>query len=106
MIGDTMAASDLTNSAPEAPTPKRLRLPFSPWHLVLIPLSFLLVLPLVWMLVTSLQTTSESNRFPPVLPQHPRLQNYPDAWATAPFGHFFLNSALVTLVVLMSNLVL
>ena len=106
MIGDTMATSDLTNSAPEAPAPKGLRLPFSPWHLVLIPLSFLLVLPLVWMLVTSLQTTSESNRFPPILPQHPRLQNYPDAWATAPFGHFFLNSALVTLVVLVSNVVL
>jgi multiple sugar transport system permease protein len=106
MIGDTIATSDLTNSAPEAPAPKRRRLPFSPWHLVLIPLSFLLVLPLVWMAVTSLQTTSEANRFPPVLPHHPRLQNYPDAWATAPFGHFFLNSALVTLVVLVSNLVL
>src|SRR5262249_43656210 len=34
----------------------RLRLPFSPWHLVLIPLSFILVVPLLWMLVTSLET--------------------------------------------------
>ena len=62
MIDDTVATSDFTSSAPEAPAPKhdprrrrtvgwmRLRLPFSPWHLVLIPLSFLLVVPLVWML--------------------------------------------------------
>ena len=84
----------------------RLRLPFSPWHLVLIPLSFLLLVPLLWMLVTSLQTTSEANRFPPTLPAHPRWANYPDAWASAPFGHFFLNSTLVTLTVLVSNLVI
>ncbi|MDT5197960.1 MAG: multiple sugar transport system permease protein, partial [Mycobacterium sp.] len=84
----------------------RLRLPFSPWHLVLIPLTFLLVFPLLWMFITSLQTEGEANHFPPVLlPAHPRFENYSDAWATAPFGHFFLNSALVTLVVLVSNLV-
>jgi multiple sugar transport system permease protein len=81
-------------------------LPFSPWHLVLIPLSFLLIVPLVWMLVTSLQTTNEANRFPPVLPASPRFQNYPDALEVAPFGDFFLNSTLVTLTVLVSNLVI
>ncbi|AQT81399.1 ABC transporter permease [Mycolicibacterium litorale] len=85
----------------------RWRLPFSAWHLVLIPVTFLLLVPLLWMFVTSLQTQGEANRFPPTLwPQHPRFQNYPDAWATAPFGQFFLNSAMVTLVVLVSNLVL
>jgi multiple sugar transport system permease protein len=81
-------------------------LPFSPWHLVLIPLSFLLIVPLLWMLVTSLQTTTEANRFPPVLPASPQFQNYPDALEVAPFGHFFLNSTLVTLTVLVSNLVI
>jgi len=93
--------------APADPPPSRsrLRLPFSPWHLVLIPLSFLLVVPLLWMLVTSLETEGEANRFPPVLiPQHPRFENYSEAWAAAPFGHFFLNSLTVTLVVLVSNL--
>jgi multiple sugar transport system permease protein len=112
MIGDTVATANLAGSAPKEPVPKHdprqrsLRLPFSPWHLLLIPLSFLLVVPLLWMLITSLQTTGEANRFPPTLiPASPRLQNYPDAWATAPFGHFFLNSTLVTLTVLVSNLV-
>ncbi len=91
---------------PEMAGGRRLRLPFSPWHLVLIPLSFLLIVPLLWMLVTSLQTRTGANRFPPALPEHPRFQNYPDAWASAPFGHFFLNSTLVTLTVLVSNLVI
>ena len=99
----TLAHSD----APPAPPARRRRwLPFSPWHLVLIPLTFLLIVPLLWMLVTSLETEGEANRFPPVLlPERPRFENYSEAWAAAPFGHFFLNSALVTLVVLLSNLV-
>jgi len=87
------------------PSRRRFRLPFSPWHLVLIPTSFILVVPLVWMLITSLQTPGEANKFPPdLLPENPRWQNYQDAWQAAPFGHFFLNSASVTLVVLASNL--
>jgi multiple sugar transport system permease protein len=88
------------------PARRRRRLLFSPWHLVLVPLTLVLVAPLLWMLVSSLQTTSEANRFPPVLiPRHWRFANYADAWHTAPFGTFFLNSALVTLVVVVSNLV-
>ncbi|HEX4472513.1 MAG TPA: carbohydrate ABC transporter permease [Nocardioides sp.] len=85
---------------------RRLRLPFSPWHLVLVPLTLVLVAPLLWMVLTSLQTAAEANKFPPVLiPHHWRFANYVDAWHTAPFGTFFLNSALVTLVVVVSNLV-
>ncbi len=73
---------------------------------MLVPLTFVLIVPLLWMVVTSLQTQGEANRFPPVLlPHHPRPANYVDAWHTAPFGTFFLNSALVALVVVASNLV-
>lgn len=94
-----------TTPPPDGPGRRRWRPSFSPWHLVLIPLSFLLLVPLLWMLVTSLMTEGEANRFPPALwPESPRFENYSQAWATAPFGTFFLNSALVTLVVLISNL--
>jgi multiple sugar transport system permease protein len=105
-----MTAARTTATMPPTTGPagreRRLRLPFSPWHLVLVPLTFVLVAPLLWMLVSSLQTTAEANRFPPVLVPHSwRFANYADAWHTAPFGSFFLNSALVTLVVVVSNLV-
>jgi len=104
MTGTELAPS--TRAADPGPSPRRWRPAFSPWHLVLLPVTFVLVVPLLWMLSTSLMTTGEANRFPPVLiPHHWRFANYIDAWHTAPFGTFFLNSALVTLVVVVSNLV-
>jgi multiple sugar transport system permease protein len=69
-------------------------------------MTFILMVPLLWMLVTSLETQAETNRFPPVLlPERPRFENYVEAWTAAPFGHFFVNSLLVTSVVLISNLI-
>jgi multiple sugar transport system permease protein len=105
-LPDTGTTAPQTHSSLPPTRPRKVRLPFSPWHLVLIPLTFLLVVPLLWMLITSLETEGEANRFPPVLvPDRPRFENYSEAWSAAPFGHFFLNSALVTLVVLVSNLI-
>jgi multiple sugar transport system permease protein len=84
-----------------------LRLPFSPWHLVLIPATIILLFPFIWLLVTSVETPAEALRFPPDLtPSVIRLQNYPDALAAAPFGRFFLNSAIVAVTTVISNLVL
>jgi multiple sugar transport system permease protein len=86
---------------------KHTRLPFSPWHLVLIPVTIVLIFPFVWLLVTSVETPSEALRFPPVLLPHVlRFANYADAWKSAPFGRFFLNSAVVSVTTVLSNLVL
>ena len=43
----------------------KTRLPFSPRHLALLPLSLLMVLPLVWMFITSIETLPETRHFPP-----------------------------------------
>ncbi|MDX6366866.1 MAG: multiple sugar transport system permease protein [Nocardioidaceae bacterium] len=98
-------------SAPSAPDPepedtrRGLRRP-SPWHLVLIPVSALLLIPLVWMLVTSLETTTETHQFPPVLwPHHPQWHNYSQAVHAAPFFRFMLNSTIVAAVTVVTNLV-
>ena len=85
--------------------PRRLRLP-SARHLILLPLALVMVMPLAWMVMTSIQTPDEALQFPPVLPSGIHWQNYPDAFAAAPFGRFFLNSAIVTCTVVLSNLVL
>ena len=75
---------------------RRRRWPFSPWHLVLIPATILLLFPFVWLVVTSLETNSEALHFPPILTPHVlRFANYPDALNAAPFGHLFLNSTVV-----------
>jgi multiple sugar transport system permease protein len=81
--------------------------PFSPRHIVLVPLSALMLLPLVWMLVTSIETLPESRHFPPTLvPSGIHWQNYPDALDAAPFGRFFANSLIVTLAAVAGNLLL
>lgn len=86
---------------------RRWRLPFSPWHLVLLPATVVLLFPFAWLLATSVETQREALHFPPVLiPHQIRLANYPDALASAPFGHFFLNSAIVAVTTVVSNLVL
>jgi len=86
---------------------RRRRLPFSPWHLVLVPACLVLILPFVWLVVTSVETPAEALHFPPILVPHTlRLANYPDALKAAPFGRFFINSAVVAVVTVLSNLVL
>jgi len=78
----------------------------SPLHALLLPLSLLMVTPLLWMLMTSIQTPNEARRFPPVLPSGIHWQNYTDALHAAPFGRFFLNTALVTGASVIGNLLL
>jgi multiple sugar transport system permease protein len=95
-------------SAPAQPIPgRRFRLPFSPWHLVLVPATLVLIFPFVWLVVTSLETPGEALRFPPVLTPHVlRFANYGDAFNAAPFARFFVNSTVVAVTTVVANLVL
>jgi multiple sugar transport system permease protein len=74
---------------------------------VLIPITFILLVPFFWMLITSLETEAETRRFPPVLwPASPQWHNYATALDAAPFVRFMVNSAVVAIVVVAANLVL
>jgi multiple sugar transport system permease protein len=80
---------------------------FSPWHLVLIPLAIAMLIPMAWMLVTSLETLHETQHFPPVLVPHPlRLANYSDVLRQTPFARWFVNTVIVTVVTVVGNLLL
>ena len=88
------------------PVRRRRWLPFSPWHLVLLPATLVLIFPFYWLVVTSLETPTEALHFPPVLIPHVlRFANYADAFNSAPFGRFFINSAVVTVLTVLCNLV-
>jgi multiple sugar transport system permease protein len=98
-------------------TRPRLRLPFSAWHLLLMPLALLFVLPLVQMLLTSVMDDSEINRFPPRFwPSGVDLGNsggadgvssgYVGLFTDVPVGRWLLNSAVVATVSVVSHLVL
>jgi multiple sugar transport system permease protein len=97
-----MAASTLS-----LPRGRRWRLPFSPWHLVLIPATIVLIFPFAWLIITSIETPSEALHFPPILiPHQLDFSNYPQALQAEPFGSFFFNSAVTTILTVLSNLVL
>jgi multiple sugar transport system permease protein len=81
------------------------KLPFSPWHLFLMPMAAVMLLPLVWMVVVSLETAQQAHSYPPVLiPSSLHFSNYPAAWNTLPFGDFFVNSAIYALTTVAGNL--
>jgi multiple sugar transport system permease protein len=98
----------MTMSAQTVSLPgRRRRLPFSPWHLVLIPATLVLIFPFAWLLITSVETPAEALHFPPILVPHKLdFGNYPQALQAAPFGRFFINSAVVAVSTVVCNLVL
>jgi multiple sugar transport system permease protein len=102
------ARGGLLTAADDVPARRRRwRLPFSPWHLVLIPATIALLFPFVWLVVTSLETSSEALHFPPILIPHViRFANYSDALSQAPFAGWLVNSAVVALVTVLCNLLL
>jgi ABC-type glycerol-3-phosphate transport system permease component len=64
-------------------------------YLVLIVGAIVAIFPFFWMISTSLMTLGETiNR--QFLPKVPQFQNFVEAWSTAKFGKYFLNSVLVT----------
>lgn len=58
-----------------------------------------MLIPFVWMLSTSIKSAGETMQMPPVwIPDEPKFENYIEAWNAAPFGRYFLNSVLVTVL--------
>jgi multiple sugar transport system permease protein len=96
-------------AAPTTAAPVRARRRFrrpSAWHLVLIPTAFLMGLPLLWMVLTSLSSVEETRRFPPGFPTSLHWNNFADAWNGSEFGRWLINSTIVSVTCVISNLVL
>jgi sn-glycerol 3-phosphate transport system permease protein len=55
-------------------------------------------LPVYWTLIAAFKTTAEIYGPPTWIPANPTLANFPAAWEAAPFGRFYLNSVLTTLI--------
>ncbi|MEU5518888.1 carbohydrate ABC transporter permease [Streptomyces griseoaurantiacus] len=114
-----------THSAPSLPSPasspaapsagtadglpgrRRGRLPFSAWHLLLAPLCLLFAVPLIWLVLSSVMSDAEINRFPPALwPSGIHLDGYRYVVGNAMFPRWFANSLIVSVTAVVSNLVL
>ncbi|MEZ4865099.1 MAG: carbohydrate ABC transporter permease [Caldilineaceae bacterium] len=74
-------------------------------YLILLGGGILILIPLWWMLTTSLKRPAEVFTFPPtLLPQTVRWQNYVDIFEKAPFGLYFLNTTYVVLMDMVGTL--
>jgi multiple sugar transport system permease protein len=63
-------------------------------------LAAITLFPFIWMLSTSLKPDDEVFTWPPnLLPIPPVWSNYAEAWSIAPFGRYFLNTAVVAVSV-------
>lgn len=84
----------------------RRRLPFSPWHLALAPIAILFGLPFAWMVISSFMSTAQINRFPPtIIPGSLHLGGWETVLGGAEFPRWFLNSTIVAVVTVISNLI-
>ena len=59
--------------------------------------ALIMVLPFAWLVSTSLKPDSLVLQVPPqLLPHHITTDNYVNAWKSDQFGHYFLNSVMVS----------
>ncbi|MFI1412631.1 carbohydrate ABC transporter permease [Streptomyces sp. NPDC020707] len=101
------ASAGLAAGPAGGPDRRRRLLPFSPWHLLLAPLCLVFAVPLVWLLLSSVMSDAEINRFPPALwPSGIDLAGYRYVIGNAMFPRWFANSLIVSLSAVASNLVL
>ena len=78
----------------------RVGLPARIWVYSMVTLAVLIVLcPLLWMLASALKTNAEIiNPNAPLLPSQFHWQNLVAAWDAAPFGRFFVNTAVFSVI--------
>jgi ABC-type glycerol-3-phosphate transport system permease component len=96
--------ADLAQSLPSAtvrtrPAARRWRrrMQLVLWLLVILTGAVVIMIPLAWMISTSLKRAGDVYLYPPVwLPAPPQWGNYAEVLAVADFGRYFLNSALVS----------
>ena len=68
-------------------------------YTLLIAFSIIMIMPFVWMILSTFKDQSELMRFPPkFLPDRFTLKNYAEVFTSVPFLRYYLNSILITTV--------
>lgn len=67
-------------------------------YLGLLFVTLLIGVPIYWMIIGAFKTTQEVYRIPPTwIPAAPTFENFPRAWASAPFGRYYVNTLITTI---------
>jgi multiple sugar transport system permease protein len=92
ILATPSAATDTVTSPPE-PVRRPHRTQTALLVALTLAISAVMLLPLVWMLLTSFKPEADIVTFPPRLfPRHVTLQNYIDVWHRIPFARLYLNT--------------
>lgn len=75
-------------------------------HCILIIGVITTAIPFIWMILTSLKTLGETTQIPPkIFPSSPQWSNYKKAIDTLPYGTFYYNTIVYTIVTTIGQLV-
>ncbi|WP_291583468.1 carbohydrate ABC transporter permease [Clostridium sp. UBA6640] len=75
-------------------------------HFILIIGVITTTIPFIWMILTSLKTLGETTQIPPkIFPSSPQWSNYKKAIDTLPYGTFYYNTIVYTIVTTIGQLV-
>ena len=65
-------------------------------HIILIAGATVMILPFLWMILTSLKTVGEAVQVPPkIFPSNPQVSNYSEVLNILPFSKFYINTILM-----------
>ena len=78
------------------------------WYILLIVLSFVMVLPFLWIFLTSFKGPNDPifTAPPQLIPQDPTFDNYLRVWNQLPIAQFFGNSIIVTVATTLLNVLI
>jgi multiple sugar transport system permease protein len=97
MVTTDVGRNSLTPTRSRGTTRKEFALYFS--YLLLIPLSLIFILPLVWMISTSLKGNEQMTAWPPVwVPSPIHWENFVTAWTSSDFARYLWNTVMYTVL--------
>ena len=109
MAGTVLDQAPARVEAPARRTaPRRRRgLPFSAWHLLLLPVAVLFAIPFVQMFLAAFTPATDLYRLPtPFLPSRLTLDGFVSLFSTSPVLLWFANTVIVSVTAIVSHLVL
>ena len=74
-------------------------------HILLVLICFLIIVPIYWVVKTSLTGENLFNYPPSLIPKDPHLYFFVDVYYWIPFLRFFMNSVIVSAIVVVSNII-
>lgn len=73
-------------------------------YLLLLPFAILFLIPFLWSLSTALKPLDQAFLFPPKWIPNPIMwENFVKGWNAAPFGRFFLNTTIITVLAVLGT---